>query len=116
MIQAPAAIALSLLLLPACAPAGEGSGNGKDGGSLIHATMESLAFAPAVIEASIGDTIVWRNEDLVPHTVDATDNSWTSGEMKPKQEFRHAITKAGPIELKCLYHPVMKAEIMVASL
>lgn len=114
MKQAPAVIALTILLLPACAPAGGAGENGRDGGSLVHATLESLAFAPAVIEASVGDTVVWRNEDIVPHTVDAADNSWTSGEIRPEQVFRHVMTEAGAIELKCLYHPVMKAKVVVA--
>ena len=105
-------VVLCVLLLPACGRAGEAT---EGNPTLVRATMSSLAFVPATIEASVGDTVVWRNDDLVPHTVDAADDSWTSGQLKPAQEFRHVVREPGRVDLKCKYHPSMQGEIIARS-
>ena len=33
--------------------------------------IEGMAFVPATLEVSVGDTVEWINEDLVPHTATA---------------------------------------------
>ena len=103
---------LCLLLLPACERAGEVT---EGSPALVRASMSSLAFVPTTIEASVGDTVVWQNDDLVPHTVDAVDDSWTSGQLNPTQEFRHVVREPGRIALKCRYHPSMQGVIIARS-
>lgn len=114
-IYTTAVLLLGMLLPSACGPAGGAPGTDPAGTTVIHASMAALAFTPATIEASVGDTIVWRNDDLVPHTVDAIDNKWTSGLLEPQQEYRYVVTTPGRQEIKCLFHPVMKGEIVAAN-
>ena len=39
-----------------------------------------MAFHPEVLEVQRGDTVVWINRDIVPHTATATRKSgWDTG-------------------------------------
>ena len=44
----------------------------------VEVTIEHFAFVPANVTVADGDTIVFVNKDIVPHTATATDNSWTT--------------------------------------
>jgi len=48
------------------------------GGRRHRVTIQGLRFTPADVVAAPGDTVVWVNRDLVPHTVTAKDKSLAS--------------------------------------
>jgi plastocyanin len=73
--------------------------------------IRDLAFVPAVIRVEPGDTVYWRNDDLVPHTVTAADSSWNSGELPPGGEFRWVSDGPESIAYTCLYHPSMTGRL-----
>ncbi len=96
-----------LVLTGAAAPAPRGVEHGE------HVVeIRDLAFLPGVIRVGAGDTVYWRNEDLVPHTVTASDSSWDSGELPPGGVFRWVAENPGPIEYLCLYHPSMTGGVV----
>jgi plastocyanin len=62
----------------------------------------------------VGDTVVWVNEDMVPHTVTGAGNGGpASGELGAQAEFRWVAGAAGRVAYRCAYHPVMVGEVMV---
>ncbi len=70
--------------------------------------MRGFEFFPAEVKAEIGDTIVWVNKDVVPHTATAGDGAWDSGLMEAGDEFSLAIeadTSVG--DYLCTFHPNM---------
>ena len=74
--------------------------------------IENMKFVPEIIEVRLGDTIVWKNQDIVPHTVTAKPkfdsemiNSGESFTLKPKT--------IGATDYVCLFHPMMKGKIVV---
>ncbi|MBB3392738.1 plastocyanin [Rhizobium sp. BK275] len=75
----------------------------------IEVTIEKLEFKPAVVTARPGDTIVWRNEDVMDHTAtskgsfDVVIPSGKSGSMVVKGD--------GVVGYYCRYHPNMKGRI-----
>lgn len=73
--------------------------------------IRDLAFVPAVILVEPGDTVYWRNEDIVPHTVTASDSSWDSGQLPPGGEFRWVADRPGSVAYTCLYHPSMTGRV-----
>jgi plastocyanin len=78
----------------------------------ITVQMNNVAFAPATISAKVGDTIVWKNGDIVAHTATARDKSWDLMVM-PKKSASLTVKKAGNIEYYCKFHPNMVGHIEV---
>jgi plastocyanin len=74
--------------------------------------IRSMVFAPAELEVSVGDIVVWTNEDIVPHTVTAV-GGFDSQSMTNKQEWRYTATKAGEYAYGCTFHPTMKGTLTV---
>jgi len=42
----------------------------------IQVTIDKLVFAPAEVNAKVGDTIEWVNKDALVHTATATNGDW----------------------------------------
>jgi plastocyanin len=78
----------------------------------IRVNIKGLVFAPVNIEAEVGDTIEWSNNDFVDHTATASDRSWDV--MLPKGKTGSlTLTKAGSVDYFCRFHPNMKGRITV---
>jgi plastocyanin len=75
--------------------------------------IEQFKFQPDVIQASVGDTIVWENRDIVQHTATATDKSWDSGEINAGKRAVTVVRKKGEQEFICALHPSMKGKLIV---
>jgi plastocyanin len=75
--------------------------------------MQQFAFAPVVVHAAIGDTIVWENRDLVPHTADANNKSWATGSIAGNGQAITVVKGKGEQEFTCLYHSNMKGKLIV---
>ena len=75
-------------------------------------TIEGMQFKPQVITVKRGDTIVWRNRDVVPHTATAA-GLFDSGGIANGKSWSHVAAKAGKHDYVCTYHPGMKATVVV---
>lgn len=78
-----------------------------------HVDISAMTYTPSTIHALVGDTIIWTNSDLVPHTVTAANKSFNSGSMKPKATWRLQVKRPGKLEYLCLFHPTMKGLVVV---
>ena len=79
----------------------------------IEITIENLVFSPANAKATVGDTIVWINKDIVAHTATARNGDWDVAQP-PKKTVPLVLRKAGSIDYYCRHHPNMKGTIVVA--
>jgi len=77
-------------------------------------TIEHFAFAPENVAVAAGDTIVFVNKDIVPHTATATDSSWTTGEIAHGASARVTLPAKPGAEFFCKFHPVMKGHLTIA--
>lgn len=77
--------------------------------------IQKLKFVPAMLEVSPGDTIVWVNKDIVPHTITATDKSWDSKTIKKAGEWQMVVEADTPGSYLCRFHPVMKAQFSIVQ-
>jgi plastocyanin len=75
--------------------------------------IEGMKFVPDRLEVAAGDTVVWTNKDLVPHTVTASAAKIESGELSPGKSFRFVAKKRGEMPYICRLHPVMKGTLVV---
>jgi len=90
------------------------------GGVAAHAAgtthavrIEGMKFVPERVEVAAGDTIVWTNKDIVPHSVTAAEAKVESGELQTGKSFKLVARKPGEIDYICRLHPVMKGVIVV---
>ena len=100
------------LLAPACGLALAACGSKAQEPQVHQVAIRSMAFVPAVLVVSVGDTVVWTNEDIVPHTATAI-GTFDSQSMTNKQEWRYTTKKAGEYAYGCTFHPPMKGTLTV---
>ena len=80
----------------------------------MHAVrIEGMKFIPERLEVAAGDTIVWTNQDLFPHTVTAAAAKVESGEIGPGRSWKFVAGKKGEMSYICRLHPVMHGTLLV---
>jgi plastocyanin len=80
----------------------------------IVVVMDNMNFGSLPKDAKVGDVIVWDNRDTVQHTATARDGSFDV-RLQPGKKGRTVLRKAGNIAVYCIYHPMMRATLRVAS-
>jgi plastocyanin len=76
--------------------------------------IKDSAFAPATIKLHVGQTVTFRNDDEIAHTVTATDGTFDSGTLQQGAKFSFTAKKAGKIGYVCSFHPGMTGTIEVS--
>jgi plastocyanin len=79
----------------------------------IQVTIDKLVFAPAEVNAKVGDTIEWVNKDALVHTATASNNDWNVN-IPGNQSGKVVLKKAGAVDYFCKFHPNMKGRVTVA--
>lgn len=75
--------------------------------------IKDFSFHPAKITVAPGTTVVWTNDDSVPHTVTAANGAYNSGELDQGMTFSHTFAKAGDFKYHCSFHGGMKGQVVV---
>ena len=75
--------------------------------------IEAMRFSPQVVEANIGDTVVWINKDLVVHTATAQNRSFNSSEIAQNRSWKLKVRSKGVFPYVCTFHPTMKGNLVV---
>jgi len=75
--------------------------------------IEGMKFVPDSIAVKPGDTVVWVNKDLFPHTATAQDRTFDSGELAANASWKYIARKPGKYAYVCTLHPTMKGTIVV---
>ena len=77
-------------------------------------SMEGMAFKPARLTVAVGDTVVWTNKDIVPHTAAAPGpQGWDTGELSQGQSGQYVPTRKGEVKYGCGLHPAMEGTLVV---
>jgi plastocyanin len=77
-------------------------------------TMENMRFQPALLVVAPGDTIVWINKDLVPHTATSQAGGFDSNVILASGSWRYTVQKKkGDFAYICTLHPAMKGTLRV---
>jgi plastocyanin len=76
-------------------------------------TIEGMRFQPDVLTVAPGDTIMWVNRDLVPHTATSKDGDFDSKEIQAGESWSYTIRAAGDFAYICAFHPTMTATLRV---
>jgi len=83
-------------------------------------TSQGLNYVPASVTVAKGGSVVWKNNDPVPHTVTATSwpsgaSGFDSGNMDPNATYTVTFTVDGSYNYVCSYHPWMHGTVTVTG-
>jgi plastocyanin len=75
--------------------------------------ITKFTFAPKEITVAPGTKIVWTNHDDTPHTVAASDKSFSSKGLDTDDRFEHVFAGEGDFSYICTVHPFMTGVVHV---
>ena len=75
--------------------------------------IHRFQFSPSELVVATGDTVIWINNDLVPHTVTADGQSWDSDRLDSGVRWEVVVHDGMSEAYFCLYHPSMKARLRI---
>ena len=94
-------------------PANPGSAPPK----LVTVVIRDFEFEPATVTVHVGDTVEWKNDDIVPHTATADDETqkpaFDSGSIHKRAVWRYVAKRKGTYNYSCTFHPNMKGKLIV---
>ena len=76
-------------------------------------TMENMRFEPESLTVARGDTVVWVNKDLVPHTATSKTGGFDSQVIQAEKSWKFTVRKKGDLAYVCTFHPTMIAMLRV---
>ena len=78
--------------------------------------IRGMEFHPAVLTVAVGDSIVWINRDIVPHTATAGGaTNWDTGQLVQGQMGRYVARRAGVARYVCTLHPTMRGRLIITK-
>ena len=80
----------------------------------VHTVLiEGMRYQPEGLTVAAGDTVVWINRDMVPHTATSSSGRFDSNEIAPGKSWTYTVRATGELAYICTYHPLMKAVLRV---
>jgi len=115
-----ALLLLGMLILGCTQPTGNGGNNETgnttkptDANGVAVVKIQGFAFSPAETSVKQGGTVVWVNEDSVPHTVTG-GTVFSSPTLAKGENYSHTFTEPpGEYDYSCSIHPSMHGKIIV---
>ena len=98
--------------------AGRPMNSGDSPGKTVVVVIRGFEFEPATVTVRAGETVEWKNEDIVPHTATADAEVahkpiFDSGTIHTDATWRYAPRKKGTYNYTCTYHPNMTGKLIV---
>lgn len=82
-------------------------------GQIHQVSIQGFAFVPAAIAVAPGDTVVFTNRDIAPHTVTSESGVFDSGRLGSGQSVRMSFSARGEYPYLCAIHPRMRGTLRV---
>lgn len=79
-------------------------------------SQKNKAFSESKLTLRVGEKLVFRNDDAVPHNVfsGSAGFGFNLKTQAPGSESHTTFDKAGTVEVRCAFHPAMKLTVTVA--
>lgn len=75
--------------------------------------LRGMKNVPATLVVRAGDTVVWKNEDVVPHTATDRGKAFDSGNIEPGGSWSYMADRKGTFSYYCAYHPNTRGRLVV---
>jgi plastocyanin len=84
---------------------------------VVTVVIAEFKFEPAAVTVHAGDTVEWKNGDIVPHRAtadgEAQKPAFDSGTIDTGAAWRYVARKKGTFNYSCTFHPNMKGKLIV---
>lgn len=107
------AVALIAPLAAACAES-EAASAVPPAATKHEVQMRAVAFAPRELTVGVGDTVTWRNVDIVRHNA-VRPEVFDTKELKPGESYAWVPVDTGTISYRCTIHQRMRGRLRVVS-
>jgi plastocyanin len=110
-----AAIGLFLIAAACGKDSSNSTAPGGDNNPPSHLVIiNNLAFSPQSVTVTAGDTVTWRNDQNINHTVTSdTGDELDSPVLSQGQTYQHVFAQAGTYPYHCTIHPTMTGNVAV---
>ena len=78
-----------------------------------RATISGFAYRPRTLTVRRGVTATWTNSDAAPHTVTASNGSFSSPQLGKGARYARRFTRTGRFAYVCALHPQMQGVVVV---
>jgi plastocyanin len=112
-LHARASIAAAAFAVAMLASAALSVGDADAAGRSV--SIANFQYSPTPLTVEIGETVTWKNEGFVSHTVTADGGAFDSGTMRGGTSFSFKFTSPGDFKYSCSIHPQMHGEVIVKS-
>jgi plastocyanin len=92
---------------------GVAPGKAEPAPAVSAVTVDNFRFSPPALTVPIGTTVVWTNQDDVPHTVVSSENRFASAALDTGDKFSFRFEEAGVYPYYCSVHPMMTGKVIV---
>ena len=75
--------------------------------------IDNFSYLPHDITVAAGTTVIWVNNDDIPHTVVSTTDLFKSKALDTDDKLSFKFDKPGTYEYFCSIHPKMTAKVIV---
>jgi len=75
-------------------------------------TIDGLRYQPESLTVTVGDSVVWVNQDPFPHTATSA-GAFDSHTIDVGKSWTYKTTTAGTFAYACTFHPTMKGTLVV---
>jgi plastocyanin len=72
-------------------------------------------YQPTTLTVEAGQSVLWHNTTLQPHTVTALGGEFDSGKLDGGENFSVTFTNPGTFAYKCTIHPTMHGVVTVLT-
>ena len=100
----------ALAFAAACGTSYNNSSSGGATGSTgaLTVSAKGTSFSPSTMSVSAGQTVTWRNDDSIDHTVTSGTNCTSDGKfdqvIHPGETFQYTFPTAGSFPYFCRFH------------
>ena len=78
---------------------------------MVH--ISNFTFAPQALKIRAGQTVIWVNDDDIPHSVVAVDKAFRSKVLDTGERSSFTFAHAGTYAYFCGLHPHMTGSVIV---
>jgi plastocyanin len=76
-------------------------------------SIQNSKFSPESLTIPVNSTVIWTNNDDMPHNVVSETGSFDSGNLSGGNTYSHQFTNGGTFTYKCTLHSNMSGTIIV---
>jgi len=104
----------ALLVVVAALACGLSAAPAISAGTHHEILMRGNSFSPRELTITVGDTIVWRNVDIVRHNA-VRPETFNSGDLRGGQTFSWVAADTGEVRYRCTIHQRMRGTLHVVA-